>query len=175
MTLEITLNIVICFLLAITAVLGVRLGKKISSFNQTKQELEKFILAFNDSIQRAENNVNELKATGTMVDENLKAQIKKARFLANDLSFLSEKAENVASQLDDKISSSREIYRKVMVENPQNAQAKNIHSQNLDFNPTQKNNLSASKDANSPSKKNALDALLKQIAKKKEEITKQNS
>ncbi|MDX1949532.1 MAG: DUF6468 domain-containing protein [Rickettsiales bacterium] len=175
MTIEITLNIIICILLAITAVLGLRLGKKISSFNQTKTELEKFIISFNESIRRAENNVNELKATGTSVDENLKAQIKKARFLANDLSYLSEKAENVASQLDEKISSSREIYRKVMVENPQATQAKPIYSQNLDFTPPNKNIQNTNKDSNSPSKKNALDALLKQIAKKKEEITKQSS
>ncbi len=174
MTLEITLNIVISFLLAITVILGIKLGKRINAFNKSKEELSKFLIDFDSSIVRAEKNINELKATGTQVDENLKSQIKKARFLANDLSFLSEKGENVASTLEDKISMSRDMYRKVMTAEPARNSAPSRPS-NPSLNtetalPQKTKSPDAPKEGNT-NKKNALDDLLRQIAKKREEVS----
>ncbi len=170
MTVEIILNIVISILLAITVIMALKLGRKIVAFNATKEELAKFIGEFNEAINRAEKNINELKATGTTVDENLKSQIKKARFLANDLSFLAEKGENVATQLDEKISMSREMYRKTMVDpaiNNNRLQNLNHESAFATIKPVTTN---TNKEPAAPSKKNALDSLLKQLAKKREEI-----
>ncbi len=172
MTLEISLNIVISILLAITVILGIKLGKRINAFNKSKEELAKFLIDFNSSIERAERNINELKATGTQVDENLKSQIKKARFLANDLSFLSEKGENVASTLEDKISMSRDMYRKVMVSETSvrsNQVVKNNPALNTETATLQKPRISEAPKDN-VGKKNALDELLRQMAKKREEV-----
>lgn len=174
MTLEIILNIVISILLFITVILGIKLGKRITAFNRSKEELSKFLVDFNSSIERAEKNINELKATGTQVDENLKSQIKKARFLANDLSFLSEKGENVASTLEDKISMSRDVYRKAMsdaVARP-SVQARANPSLNTETaTPQRPKTPDAPKDTSNTAKKNALDDLLRQIAKKRDEVS----
>lgn len=171
MTIEIILNIVISVLLTITVIMAVKLGRKIADFNSTKQELAKFVGEFNDAIIRAEKNINDLKATGTIVDENLKSQIKKARFLANDLSFLAEKGENVATQLDEKISMSRDVYRKAMVEPSINTnRIASMNSESAFPSSKQPAFNNSAKEPVAPSKKNALDSLLKQIAKKREEI-----
>ncbi len=173
MTIEIILNIVISTLLAITVILGVKLGKRISAFNTSKEELGKFLVEFNNSILRAEKNINELKATGTQVDENLKAQIKKARFLANDLSFLAEKGESVASSLEEKISMSRDIYRKNMADSTAKATRianPSLNTESATASRPKISEASSVKEPAVPGKKNALDELLRQIAKKRDEI-----
>ena len=191
---DLALNIVVSTLLVITILFCIRLSRRISTFNNSKLELTKFLEGFNDSIIRAEKNINDLKAMGTEVDENLKAQIKKARFLANDLSYLSEKGENVANNLEGKISMSREAQRKVSAEmsaenrgytlnnkpaqnSPTNSIKKNVTNNHGQTNKTQatvkkatKPTVNSSKQQMSPSKKQALDALLKEIAKKRTEI-----
>jgi hypothetical protein len=104
---DIILNSVIAVLLIVTIAYCWRLSKKISLLNSSKQDLMRFLDEFNSSISRAERNINELKQMGSIVDETLKQQIKKARFLANDLSFLTEKGEQIADNLEGRISENR--------------------------------------------------------------------
>ncbi len=174
---DLALNIIVSILLLVIIILFIIFSKRIAVFNSSKKELAKFLEDFQGAIMRAERNINELKAMGDNVDENLKSQIKKARFLANDLSFLTEKGETVANQLDNKISQSRESARKTSMQQ-QNNQGQNVKQgiQNL----TRPNKAASSEPASansgnknqmSPTKKQALDALLKQIAKKKSDIS----
>jgi hypothetical protein len=202
---ELALNILVSVLLVITILFCIRLSRRISTFNSSKVELAKFIEEFNKSIAKAESNINGLKAMGAEVDENLKSQIKKARFLANDLSFLAEKGESVANNLDDKILISRDIYKKIITESsregvtpkvkadsqssvkrpPSNASQQNNANwlksgrratgvnTNESSSPSQQQQSTAGTGQSqmSPSKKRALDALLKEIAKKKGNIS----
>jgi Tfp pilus assembly protein PilX len=172
---DVILNLVIALLLVITIVFCLVLSRRISAFNSNKNDLKKFLVDFNSSIQKAEKNINQLKELGSNVDENLKAQIKRARFLANDLSFLSEKGENVAQNLEGKINISRDVHRRASTDNlintqTLNRQARDILSGEEPFRPkqptapqTQNPNLM------SPTKRQALDALLQEIARKKSE------
>ena len=177
---DIILNVVIALLLVITIVFCLVLSKRISSFNSNKNDLKKFLLDFNESIQKAEKNINLLKDLGSNVDENLKAQIKRARFLANDLSFLSEKGETVAQSLEGKISISRDMNRRVTTENLINpqvaARTREILSGEEPFRPKQPTPQQAQPSNNqmSTAKRQALDALLQEIARKKSESVKSN-
>jgi hypothetical protein len=179
---NIILNVVIALLLVITIIFCVMLSRRISAFNSNKTEMAKFLLDFNDSILRAEKNINQLKEMGTQVDENLKAQIKRARFLANDLSFLSEKGENVAQSLEGKINMSRDFSKKIVSENLVNplqaSKSKEfIASGEESFKPKTFSSGATSqnygdKNLISPTKKQALDALLQEISRRKNETKK---
>ncbi|HCR86152.1 MAG TPA: hypothetical protein DIV86_05685 [Alphaproteobacteria bacterium] len=178
MSIGVILNIVIGILLVVTIIYCFILSRRIANFNSSKNDLSKFLNEFGKSIAQAEKNIMELKEMGTQADENLKSQIKKAKFLANDLSFLTEKGENVAETLDSKITMSRDIYRKfaadsIIMQSP----AVNIAKQQReDFYkmkaaPSSNNDhQSASKPSSNLNKKSVLDSLLKQIAQKKAEI-----
>jgi len=157
---DIALNIIVSILLTIIIVLFIIFSRKISAFNSSKKELAKFLMDFQSSINRAESNINELKEMGTKVDENLKSQIKKARFLANDLSFLTERGEAVADNLDNKV-------RRVSA-NPSKASSQDVETRANNVN-MEKQTQQASSQQGNVSKKKALDMLLQQIAKKKEE------
>lgn len=185
MTVGLALNIVIIVLLLTTIFFCLRLGKKVSKFNTTKAELAGILEEFSSSISKAEQTINNLKSVGNAVDSNLQSQIKKARFLANDLSFLAEKAENVADVLDNKITMSRDIYRKVsadsiIMQSGNNSANKKLQMRdNVTGHKVQREGKVGSSDHQSLSKpnpnninnkKSALDSLLKQIAKKKAEI-----
>ncbi len=169
---DVILNVVISLLLLITIAFCLSLSRRISTFNSSKTELAKFLLEFNNSIQRAEKNINQLKEMGSMVDDNLKAQIKRARFLANDLSFLSEKGETVAQNLEGKISMSRDANRKMAEASlgvqPVAKQNREVPSGDTSFRPRQAAMAEPSdKNLISPSKRQALDALLQEIARRR--------
>lgn len=179
---DMILNIIVSVLLVVIIVLFIVFSRRIAVFNASKKELAIFLEGFQQSILRAERNINELKAMGDQVDENLKSQIKKARFLANDLSFLTEKGENVANSLDNRISMSRDLTKKVPnTNNPRGDKSTPITQaiSAVDSAVRNKNmansgdNIASGKAKNqmSPTKKQALDSLLRQIAKKKSELS----
>ena len=173
---DVILNVFIALLLLITIVFCLILSRRISAFNSNKKDLGKFLLDFNDSIMKAEKNINLLKEMGSQVDENLKVQIKRARFLANDLSFLSEKGETVAQNLEGKIHLSRDVQKKIVSDNLVNNSISNRTREttikepipNADsFKPKTTSNAVSEKSLINPSKRQALDALLQEIAKRK--------
>jgi len=173
---DIILNVVISLLLVITIIFCLVLSRRISAFNSHKTDLAKFLLEFSNSIKRAETNINQLKELGTNVDENLKSQIKKARFLANDLSFLAEKGENVAQNLEGKITMSRDVHRKMVTDNsisspqPRPQQREAFSGDEPTASAPRKPSFQPAASAKpqlSSAKRQALDALLQEIAKRK--------
>ena len=101
------LDVAIAFLLLVTIGYCWKLSKRITLLHQGKEDLNHFIKDFNNAIIRAEDNIVQLKELGSETDEKLREDIRKARFLANDLSFLMDKGENVADTLEHFISTSR--------------------------------------------------------------------
>ena len=164
---DVILNLVIALLLVITIIFCLNLSRKISAFNSNKTDLAKFLLEFNDSIKKAEGNINLLKEMGSNVDENLKSQIKRARFLANDLSFLAEKGENVAQNLETKLSISRDVSKKIATENSVSTPPRDVSISEETSRPRTNTEINPKKSKMSPSKRQALDALLQEIAKRK--------
>ncbi len=95
-----TVDLVISALLAVTILYSWRLNRKIATLHEDRAELIEVLGVFNDSVQKAEGHINELKTLSAETDEQLLEHINKARFLANDLSFLMEKGEVVADTLE---------------------------------------------------------------------------
>jgi hypothetical protein len=184
----IILDILIALLMLVTIGFCYRLSKKITVLNSSKSEMIKFLQEFDGAINRAESNINELKAMGTQVDETLKQQLKKARFLANDLSFLTDKGETIAENLEKKLAEAKAISRQQTQSNYnensyQNLQHNSQQRIQSNFNPMQVNRrpqMTPQKEADpsqnlmSPSKKLALETILEEIAKRRSINTQTN-
>jgi len=100
---------VITFLLVATIIYCWKLSRKISTLHEGRHELNHFIADFNTAITRAETNITQLKDLSGEAEEKLGESINKARNLANDLSFLTDRGENVADTLESFISGTRTL------------------------------------------------------------------
>lgn len=179
------LDILIAALMLVTIAFCYRLSKRITVLNAGRNEMAAFLVEFNEAISRAERNINELKSMGTQVDETLKGQLKKARFLANDLSFLTEKGETIAENLDRKLSEVRSLAR-MPQQHETNGHANHRMPQRTEpaFSPMQYPRKPASQMREpdqqhqqtqymmSPSKKQALESILEEISRRRS-VTKQ--
>jgi hypothetical protein len=168
------LDILIAALMLVTIAFCYRLSKRIAVLNSSRNEMAGFLNEFNESILRAERNINELKSMGTQVDETLKGQLKKARFLANDLSFLTEKGETIAENLDRKLSEVRSLAR---ISQPHEQNGYRPQRQEPQFNSISypRKSGTAQRESEqqptpymmSPSKKQALESILEEIARRR--------
>lgn len=99
----IMLDAVIACMLAVTSVYCWRLNRKIASFRNAKEEMDQVIRAFDSSIRQAYESISILKKAGTNENIQFVRDMKKIQFLANDLAYLVEKGEKVASNLEGTI------------------------------------------------------------------------
>ena len=166
---------IISLLLVTTIIYCWKLGRKITQLKQGKKELAEFLLEFSDSIKKAESNISELKELGSRTDEVLCEHIKKARFLANDLSFLMGKGENVAEALEHFIEAARPTRRNLLRDDrpfpaavPPTAIIRKDGNRPVSGSLQKPTIIKARKPAEmSPSKKQALEDALSQIANRK--------
>ncbi len=188
---------IIALLLVVTIGYSWRLSKKLTAFKDSKKELDYFVQEFNQAIAHADYSIGTLKTLSKEADENLQDHIEKARFLANDLSFLAHKGDNVANKLEEYIATSHAVDPNPLslrgigrLAAPIQEEAPSLPSkaslQQLEHKrpnirpwhpgekpPTQQKNLSHSEM--SPSKKQALDQVLSQIASKKKQFAQESS
>lgn len=188
---------IIALLLVVTIGYSWRLSKKLSAFKDSKKELDYFVKEFNQAIAHADYSIGTLKTLSKEADENLQDHIEKARFLANDLSFLAHKGDNVANKLEEYIATSHAVdpnplslrgvgrlaapTQEDIAPLPQKTALQQLEHKRLNIRPwhpgekppTQQRNLSHSEM--SPSKKQALDQVLSQIASKKRQFAQENN
>jgi hypothetical protein len=171
---------IVALLLATTIIYCWRLSKRLGNLHASRQELQKFIDDFNHSIERANASVALLKALSNETDTTLRSQIEKARFLANDLAFLTHKANGIANKLEEHIATSRVVDPNPMglksagkallmqarADSPEGESL--VPPQNWKFpeKRTQAQGAPGGQDM-APSKKQAMDAALAQIASRR--------
>lgn len=157
---SISLEILVVLLLVVTVIFAWKLSKRINELQRSKEEMARFILDFDAAIKRAQTNIEDLKTLGEETDNQLVDHINKARFLANDLSFLMEKGNNVADALEHYIeqSKSSRSQSNPPTSSPKPQVKKEPLTQLVTKQPPSKM---------TPSKKRALDEVLSQIAAKK--------
>ncbi len=185
------LDIVVGFLLLITISYAWKLNRRIAIIQKSKQDLNQFLTEFNHAIERADHNIEQLKLMSQETDSQLIEQINKARYLANDLSFLMEKGESVADALEHYITTSRDIRKSGANAQPpakktQGSQTSVSHITNKRYmeeeTARKKENISpewlkeeTNRSSLSESKKLALNEVLDQIAKRKADAYKPSS
>lgn len=193
----------IALLLVVTIGYCWRLSKRITLLHKSRQELNKFIQDFNTAIARAEHNIEELKVLGKEADVSLASHIEQAKYLTNDLSFLMEKGETVADNLEQQLEVARDmkpshaalqprpprrtplpaVPRRAPAAEPALATTPDIRAREIEqilttgvlpphMKPEQPRAEQAIPSQAAPSKKQAVDTVLAQIALHKAAITK---
>lgn len=107
MTLSYTIDCIVVIMLVINIIYSWRLNKKIIEFRSSKFELISLIQNLDASINKAEYSVEELKRVTSTTSIDLNHKIDKAKFLADDLAFMTDRASVLADKLEEAIANSR--------------------------------------------------------------------
>jgi hypothetical protein len=98
--LEISLNLIVIFLLIPTIVFAVILNRRLEILRNSRNDLGRLIEAFNEATTRAEAGIPRLKQAADSTGKSLKEQIQKAQTLLDDLAFMIERAETSAGKME---------------------------------------------------------------------------
>lgn len=121
MTISIILNLFIIGCLISIILYAVLLNKRLASVYKNREELQHFLHQFTLSMQKAEENIQDLKGIGEGVFKDAEFQMKKAEALKDDLSFLHERGEDLAEKLDSIIRVARDLHKNMHEEKGMNA------------------------------------------------------
>ncbi|MBL4721277.1 MAG: hypothetical protein JKY20_09130, partial [Alphaproteobacteria bacterium] len=98
---------VVSILLVTVIVYAVRLNRNLGTLKANRMELEQLIASFTESTDRAEASVGRLKSTATETAQSLQSNVTRAQELRDDLTFMTERANEIADRLEAAISNSR--------------------------------------------------------------------
>ncbi|MBN8530605.1 MAG: hypothetical protein J0L97_01915 [Alphaproteobacteria bacterium] len=101
------LDILVAVLLLATIVTCFKLNGRIRILQDSKSELRQCIDQFNISANRAESAIREIHEATRKASDTLQLKIDKASYLADDMSFMIEKGEKLADNLEVGISGAR--------------------------------------------------------------------
>lgn len=108
-SLELIINLAIIALLIPTIIYAYKLNKNLSLLRQNQSSLSQLISSLNEATYKAENSIPKLKSVTEHSSEGLKEVIDSAKNLKDDLTFINERADNLADRLESVISAGREI------------------------------------------------------------------
>lgn len=108
-SLELIINLSIIILLIPTIIYAYKLNKNLSLLRQNQKSLSQLISSLNEATYKAENSIPKLKTVTQNSSEDLKEVIDSAKTLKDDLTFINERADNLADRLENVIHAGREI------------------------------------------------------------------
>jgi hypothetical protein len=103
MSLETILNLVVIVLLVPTIGYAIVLNRRLTALRTSRDELSKVVASFNDATLRAEAGIPKLKKATTEANLALKDRVDKAQTLRDDLAFMIERAEELATRLENTV------------------------------------------------------------------------
>jgi hypothetical protein len=111
MTFAMILDVLVVLLLVPTIIFAVILNGRLSALRKNREELGRLIAAFNDATVRAEAGIPRLKRTSEEASKALQEKVEKAQMLRDDLAFMIERADQMASRLETAVRDAQEIPR----------------------------------------------------------------
>ncbi len=120
-------DIMVLLMLGATIFYTVLVNRRLTNLQKGRDELQSFVESFGESLHQAERSIHDLKETGGSILDNLHRETEIASKLRDELLFLNERGEKLASDLEQTISSSRELTKK-----SKNMPSKNIKLQSED-------------------------------------------
>lgn len=105
MMLGVIIDVVIAILMAVTIFYCWKLNRYLELLRNSKSELAEVIEEFNEATNKAQDTINELKIMTKRIAEKMQVRIEKAEFIADDLAYLIDKGNKVASRIDPNHSS----------------------------------------------------------------------
>ncbi len=100
--LSLLLDLVLIGLLATGISYAVRLTRQLADMRASRSEMERFVLEFNATVSRAEAGIKGLKNASRSAGDDLEKLIERGQNLRDELHFLIESADQIASRLSDK-------------------------------------------------------------------------
>src|ERR1700740_1755346 len=107
MTTQTILDIVVILLLVPTIVYAGILNRRLGALRRSRDELARIVASFNDATLRAEAGIPKLKKATTEANHTLKDRVEKAQTLRDDLAFMVERAEELATRLEGAVRAAR--------------------------------------------------------------------
>jgi hypothetical protein len=107
MTTDSILDIVVILLLIPTIIYAITLNRRLTALRKSRDELSKVVNSFNEATMRAEAGIPKLKKATTEANGLLKDRVEKAQTLRDDLAFMIERAEELASRLESGVRAAR--------------------------------------------------------------------
>ncbi|MDE3016453.1 MAG: hypothetical protein KGI29_05980 [Pseudomonadota bacterium] len=101
------LDILIVLLLAVTICYCWVLNRRIKVLQDSKSELAQLLGHFDESTQRASESIIALQTASKKIGENIQFRIDKANYLLDDLSYMIEKGNKLANQMEADIAINR--------------------------------------------------------------------
>ncbi|MDX2145618.1 MAG: DUF6468 domain-containing protein [Rhodospirillaceae bacterium] len=103
MTTETILDLIVIMLLIPTIGYAVVLNRRLSALRKSRDELAKVVANFNDATLRAEAGIPKLKKATNEANMALKDRVEKAQSLRDDLAFMIERADELATKLESAV------------------------------------------------------------------------
>jgi hypothetical protein len=107
MTTQTILDLVVILLLIPTIIYAGILNRRLGALRRSREELAKIVASFNDATLRAEAGIPKLKKATTEANSILKDRVEKAQTLRDDLAFMVERAEELATRLENAVRAAR--------------------------------------------------------------------
>jgi len=96
-----TLDLFLIILLGAGISFAMKLTKQLKEVRSGHAEMERFVVAFNSTVMRAEASVRDLKQAARSSGDDLEQLIEKGNGLKDELMFLTESADKIATQLSN--------------------------------------------------------------------------
>lgn len=105
---KLVLDVIVAILLATTIVYAVILNSRLAQLRKNRDELARLVAAFNDATARAEGGIPKLRRATEEAGATLQERVEKAQSVRDDLAFMIERADNMASRLEGAVRTARE-------------------------------------------------------------------
>jgi hypothetical protein len=107
MNASLILDGVVAALLVATIAYCVILNRRLGALRRDKDDLRQVVASFNEATVRAEAGIARLKQTGEAISEALQEQMEEAQARYDELVFVTDRADKLASTLGSSISAAR--------------------------------------------------------------------
>lgn len=107
--LELIINLLIIVLLVPTIIYAYKLNKNLTILRENQNSLARLVSSLNDATLKAENSIPKLKDVTEVSSQNLLSVVDNAKSLKEDLTFINERADNLADRLENVIHDGRNL------------------------------------------------------------------
>ena len=107
--LELLINLLIIVLLVPTIIYAYKLNKNLTILRENQNSLARLVASLNEATTKAENSIPKLRNATEISSQNLKDVVDNAQTLKDDLSFINERADNLAERLENVIHDGRQV------------------------------------------------------------------
>ena len=109
MTLLVALDVIVAAMLAVTIGFCLVLNRRLTALRRSESELRDVLAKFNQAAAQAEAGIARLKDVSQETAAGLRDRIGEAKALRDDLAFVAERSDRIATDLGHKLTTSRPL------------------------------------------------------------------